>query len=128
MTMPAITATFQEAKILREATDKNGRYDASRIARLLDWSTADIAHYLGRDPSTISRFGASAVHQEKLASLASLAQEVFMIMREDLPAMRAWFRTPIRALERVSPQQAILHGDFRKVSDLVRESESGLAY
>ena len=126
--MSASTATFQEAKILRQAMDDNGRYDAARIARLLDWSTADIALYLGRDPSTISRFRTSTVHQEKLASLASLAQEVFVIMRDDIGAMRAWFRTPIRALERVSPQQAILRGDFRKVSDLVDESESGLAY
>ncbi len=126
--MPSATAMFHEAKILREATDDNGRYDAARIGRLLDWSTSDMAVYLGRDPSTISRFGASTIHQEKLALLASLAQEVFTIMREDLSAMRAWFRTPIRALERVSPQHAILHGDFKKVSDLVSESESGLAF
>jgi serine/threonine protein kinase len=119
---------FQRAKILQEATDENGRYDAARIARLLDWSASDIALYLGRDPSTISRFGASAVHQQKLASLAALAHEVFVIVRQDRAAMRAWFRTPIRALDRVSPQQAILHGDFKRVSDLVNESESGLAY
>lgn len=49
--MPSATA-FQEAKILREATDENGRYDAARIAHLLDWSTSDIALYLSRDPST----------------------------------------------------------------------------
>jgi len=95
----ATAPAFREARILREATDEKGRYDATRIARLLDWTVSDIARYLDRDASTISRFGASAVHQEKLAALASLIQEVFEIMREDLRATRAWFRTPIRALD-----------------------------
>jgi hypothetical protein len=85
------TPTFHEARILREATDENGRYDAARIAHLLDWTVSDLARYLGRDASTISRFGASPVHQEKLAALASVVQEVFEIMREDLRATRVWF-------------------------------------
>lgn len=123
----ATATTFHEARILRDATDKNGRYDAGKIAHLLDWTVSDIARYLGRDASTISRFGASAVHQEKLAALASLTQEVFEILREDLRATRAWFRTPIRALNGKSPQQLILAGNFRRVSALIEESRSGLA-
>ena len=126
-TRTATATTFRDAQILRDATDENGRYDAAKIARLLDWTINDIAHYLGRDASTISRFGASPVHQEKLAALASLTQEVFEIMREDLRTTRAWFRTPIRALDGASPQQLILSGSFRKVSGLIEESRSGLA-
>jgi Protein of unknown function (DUF2384) len=126
-TRAAAAGAFQDARILRDATDENGRYDAAKIARLLDWTIADIARYLGRDASTISRFGTSPVHQEKLAALASLTQEVFEIMREDLRATRAWFRTPIRALDGKSPQQLILSGDFRRVSSLIEESRSGLA-
>jgi Protein of unknown function (DUF2384) len=122
------TATaFRDARILRGATDKNGRYDAAKLAGLLDWTISDIAQYLGRDASTISRFGASPIHQEKLAALASLTQEVFEIMRADLRATRAWFRTPIRALDGSSPQQLILSGNFRRVSGLIEESRSGLA-
>ena len=98
-----------------------------KLARLLDWTISDIAQYLDRDASTISRFGASPVHQEKLAALASLTQEVFEIMREDLRATRTWFRTPIRALDGSSPQQLILSGNFRRVSGLIQESRSGLA-
>jgi len=123
----ATAPAFREARILREATDENGRYDAAKIAHLLDWTVSDIARYLGRDASTISRFGASPVHQEKLAALASLTQEVFEIMREDLRATRAWFRTPIRALDGKSPQQLILSGNFRRVSSLIEESRSGLS-
>jgi len=123
----AVAKTFRDARILREATDQNGRYDAAKIAKLLDWNLADVATYLGRDPSTISRFGASVVHQEKLAALAYLAQEVFLLMNDDLPVTRAWFRTPLRVLDGVSPQHAILRGDFVKVSSLVSESRSGLA-
>ncbi len=123
----AAAKAFRQARILQDATDEKGRYDAARIARLLDWTISDIARYLGRDASTISRFGASAVHQEKLAALAALAQEVFEIMREDLRATRAWFRTPIRALDDKSPQQAVLAGHFRKVLGVIEESRSGLA-
>jgi len=124
----AATATaFHEARILRDATDDNGRYDAARIAHLLDWTVSDVARYLGRDASTISRFRASTVHQKKLAALASLTQEVFEIMREDLRGTRAWFRTPIKALDGSSPRQLILGGNFRRVSGLVEESRSGLA-
>lgn len=123
----ATAPAFREARILREATDENGRYDAAKIAHLLDWTVSDIARYLGRDASTISRFGASPVHQEKLAALASLIQEVFDIMREDLRATRAWFRTPIRALDGKSPQHLILSGNFRRVSSLIEESRSGLS-
>ena len=118
---------FREARILREATDENGRYDAAKIAHLLDWTVNDIARYLGRDASTISRFGASPVHQEKLAALASLTQEVFEIMCDDLRGTRAWFRTPIRALDGKCPQHLILSGNFRRVSGLIEESRSGLA-
>lgn len=123
----ATAPVFREARILREATDENGRYDAAKIAHLLDWTVSDIARYLGRDASTISRFGASPVHQEKLAALASLTQEVFEIMREDLRATRAWFRTPIRALDGESPQHLILSGNFGRVSSLIEESRSGLS-
>jgi hypothetical protein len=126
-TRTAATTAFRDARIFRDATDKNGRYDAAKLARLLDWTIGDVAQYLGRDASTISRFGASPVHQEKLAVLASLTQEVFEIMREDLRATRAWFRTPIRALDGSSPQQLILGGNFRRVSSLIEESRSGLA-
>jgi hypothetical protein len=126
-TRTATATTFRDALILRDATDKNGRYDAAKLARLLDWTISDVAQYLGRDASTISRFGASPVHQEKLAALAALTQEVFEIMRGDLRATRAWFRTPIRVLDDSSPQQVILSGNFRRVSGLIEESHSGLA-
>jgi antitoxin Xre/MbcA/ParS-like protein len=123
----ATAPVVREARILREATDQNGRYDAAKIAHLLDWNVSDIDRYLGRDASTISRFGSSPVHQEKLAALASLIQEVFEIMREDLRTTRVWFRTPIRALDGKSPQHLILSGDFRRVSSLIEESRSGLS-
>src|SRR5689334_4543234 len=115
-TRTAAAPAFRDARILKDATDDNGRYDAAKIADLLDWTINDVAQYLGRDASTISRFGASAVHQEKLAALAYLAQGVFEIMREDLRTTRAWFRTPIRALDNTSPRQLILSGNLRRVS------------
>lgn len=64
---PAAPA-FREARILREATDENGRYDATKIAHLLDWPVGDIARYLGRDASTISRFASAATPCRTLQS------------------------------------------------------------
>ena len=47
---PTQAATaFHEARILRDAIDENGRYEAAKIAHLLDWTVSDIARYLGRD-------------------------------------------------------------------------------
>ena len=48
-TRTATATAFRDARILRDATDKNGRYDAAKLARLLDWTISDIAQYLDRD-------------------------------------------------------------------------------
>jgi hypothetical protein len=127
--MPAVAvSTLKQARILREAIDRRGRYDAAKIAALLDWQISDIAKYLGRAPSTISRFGASQMHQEKLAALASLVQDAFSLTGDDLRATRAWFRTPLRTLDGASPREALLRGHLRRVRDLVNEMDSGLAF
>jgi hypothetical protein len=52
--MRASATTFKEARIIRDATDRRGRYGAAKLAELLDWQINDIAKYLGRAPSTIS--------------------------------------------------------------------------
>jgi len=123
----AIT-TFKDARILHGAIDRRGRYGAAKLAELLDWQISDLAIYLGRARSTISRFGASQVHQEKLAALASLTQEVFGLTDNNLRAMRAWFRTPLGTLDGVSPREEILRGHFFRVRNLVNEMSSGLAF
>ncbi|MGH9893288.1 MAG: hypothetical protein ACREA0_15115, partial [bacterium] len=70
---------LREPVVLREAIDERGRYDAAKMAKLLDWSLVEMAEYLGKDPSTVSRFGSSAVHQEKLAELAALVGELLAV-------------------------------------------------
>ena len=120
-------ATIRQSKIIRETIDESGRYDAARLAKLLSWTFTDLGRYLNRDPSTISRSGAAAAHQDRLATLAALVQEVFVLMNKDLPATIAWLRTPIPALDWVSPRDLILGGDFRRVRNLVNEVQSGLS-
>lgn len=119
--------TLHAPTILRDAIDDRGRYDAAKMAKLLDWSLTELAEYLGKDPSTVSRFGASAAYQEKLAALAAVVQELLSVMDNDLAAARAWFRTPLRAFDKVSPQHKILHGELASVDRLVNEFRSGLA-
>lgn len=122
-----VSRQMRDPVVLREAIDERGRYDATKMAKLLDWTRGEMAEYLGKDPSTISRFGSSVVHQNKLAELAALVQELLTVMNNDLPCVRAWFRTPLRALDKASPQDKILHGELEKVDDLVDEFRSGLA-
>ena len=120
-------ATLRQSPIIRETIDESGHYDAVRLAKLLGWPLADLGRYLERDASTISRSGSAHVHQDRLATLAALIQEVFVLMNEDLPATIAWFRTPVRALDWTSPRELILRGDFPKVRNLVSEVHSGLS-
>jgi hypothetical protein len=114
-------------RVLRDTIDKNGRYDAARLAKLLGWSFVDLARYLDRDPSTISRSGAAEAHQDKLARLVALVQEVLFLMMDDLPATIAWLRTPIPILDWTSPRDLIFKGDFDRVKSVVDEYHSGLA-
>jgi hypothetical protein len=119
--------TLRQSPIIRETIDESGHYDAARLAKLLGWSLADLGRYLERDASTISRSGSAHVHQDRLATLAALIQEVFVLMNEDLAATIAWFRTPVRVLDWTSPRDLILRGDFPKVRNLVSEVHSGLS-
>jgi hypothetical protein len=120
-------ATLRQPPIVRETIDEEGHYDAPRLAKLLGWSLADMGRYLDRAASTISRSGSASVHQDQLAALASLIQEVFLLMNEDLPATVAWFRTPIMVLDWTSPRDLILRGDVIKVRNLINEVQSGFA-
>lgn len=113
--------------MLRDAIDEQGRYDAQKMVGLLDWTRGDIGRYLGRDPSTIARFSASPKYQEKLAALAVLVRELLEVMNNDLPAARAWLRTPNRAFDARTPREEIVGGDIARVEALVREFHSGLA-
>ncbi len=120
-------ASLRQSPIIRETIDESGHYDAARLAKLLGWSLADLGRYLERDASTISRSGSAHVHQDRLAILAAIIEEVFILMNEDLPATIAWFRTPARALDWTSPRDLILRGDFPEVRNLVSEVHSGLS-
>jgi len=67
------------------------------------------------------------IHQDRLATLPALIQEVFVLMNEDLPATIVWFRTPARVLDWTSPRDLILRGDFPKVCNLVSEVHRSLS-
>ena len=118
---------LRKSSIIRQTIDKAGRFDAPKLARLLGWSLADMGRYLDRDASTISRSGSASVHQDRLAALASLVQEVFWLMNEDLPATVAWVRAPIQVLDWASPRDLILRGEVAKVRNLLTEIQSGFA-
>src|SRR5215813_8790156 len=117
-------ATLRRTPIIRETIDKAGRYDAPKLAKLLGWSLADMGRYLDRDASTISRSGSASVHQDRLANLAAVLQETFVLMDEDLPTTIAWFRTPIQVLDWTSPRDLILRGEISRIRNLLSEIQS----
>lgn len=113
--------------VLTQALDEEGRYNAAKLAALLDWTNQEIARYLGKDPSTISRFNASLQYQEPLAELAAIFNHLVSLMDGDLRLARAWLRTPIRVLDGVSPKEKILHSDLKPIETLLQEVESGFS-
>jgi hypothetical protein len=114
------------ASILKEALDDEGRYDAAKLAAFLDWTNQEIAEYLNRDPSAISRYGASPQYQESLSQLAAFVLHLLKLLDGNLTLARAWLRTPVHVFGE-SPKQKILHHDLKSVDSLLEEVESGFA-
>ncbi|MEW6364164.1 MAG: hypothetical protein AB1714_05950 [Acidobacteriota bacterium] len=114
-------------KLLLTEVLTGGRYDARKLAALLDWNLDDVAHYLGRDLSTVSRHSTSIKYQDALAAMAVVVKEILDLLGSDIDMVRAWFRTPIHALE-ASPKELIVEGQFARVEALVSEYESSLAF
>jgi hypothetical protein len=113
--------------IILDTTDRNGFFDPEKIADLLDWTADEMRQYLDEQPLSIpKRITVSAIHL-RLHSLATLIQEVFELMREDIYEMRAWFQAPIKALDGRSPQDMILAAELERVSALVDETTGGFA-
>ena len=122
--MPELAVSTQrKSRILGDATDRRGRYGAAKLAELLEWPVSDIAKYLGRARSSESR-----VHQEKLAALTAIVEDVFELTNGDLRATRAWFRMPLGTLDGITPREEILRGNLWRVRNLVDEMHSGLAF
>ena len=113
------TTRAHPTAVLAEVVDRKGRYDAGLLADQLDWSQAMMATYLGRDQSTVSRHATSAPVQDELARLAALLKKLLRHM--PLAHARAWLRTPLDVLDRVTPQQLIVKGRIRLVERVVDE-------
>lgn len=113
--------------LLREAINDDGLYDAAKLAKYFSLKNDEIARYLKKSPSTVSRFGASPRHQERLAVLADLLKDLLLLMGRDLPAAKAWLRTPNRALE-AAPLALIIDGRIGLVRNVLDEIKSGFAF
>ena len=74
--------------IILDTTDRNGFFDPEKVADLLDWTPDEVRRYLDQQPSSPKSVTVSATHV-RLHSLATLIQEVFELMREDVYETRA---------------------------------------
>jgi hypothetical protein len=118
-------AIKSKASLLQEVLDSSGRYDAAKFARYLDWDQSDIAKFLGRDRSAVSARPTAPSFQDHLAQLAAVIREALEFVGND-SLLRAWLRTPLRALDDRSPKQLILSNQVGLVSALLRETEAAL--
>ena len=114
-------------ELLRDALDGEGRYDATALASILDWTKQDIARFLETYPSALSRRAAPPKHQNALAQLAALMRHLLDQTGGDRAQARAWLRTPVLVLDRRSPKEVILSGRLDTVADLLDEIDSGFA-
>ena len=117
----------QYPRILTEAIDDEGRYDAIKLAKLLDWTQQEIAKYLDKDPSAISRYSSSLSYQQPLSELAAIFAHLLSLLDNDLKHTRALLRTPVRVLDWKSPKEKILNHDLKAVDSLLDEIESGFS-
>ena len=113
--------------VLTATIDDQGRYDAIKLAKLLDWSGQEIAQYLDKDPSAISRNSASLNYQQPLSQLAATITQLLALMDNDLKTARAWLRTPIKVLDGKSPKEKILLHELNAVDALLSEVEAGIS-
>jgi hypothetical protein len=127
--MPAVPKrrSHPASQVLADSIDEQGRYDAIKLAGLLDWTQQEMAAYLGKDPSAISRSSTSRSYQEPLAALAALVTRVLDQMDGNWSMTRAWLQTPSVALDRQSPKKKIMGGQLVMVDRLLTETESGFA-
>jgi hypothetical protein len=105
----------------------DGRFDATKVAKLLDWNQEEVAAFLDRTPSAISRNPTSSTSQDELADLISLVQRVYELHDSDMSITRAWFQMPIRALDNQSPKKLITERHLDLAENLVDEYDSHAA-
>ena len=113
--------------IILDTTDRNGLFDPEKVADLLNWTPDEVRRYLDQQPSSIPKSVTVSATHVRLHSLATLIQEVFELMHEDISEMRAWFQAPIKAVDGRSPRDMILAGELERVSALVDETACGVA-
>ena len=104
---------------------KNGRYDAQKIAKFLDWKNTDLSEYLDVSKSSISRNPRSESFQKKLGALTELIYQILKLTRCNVDTLRAWLKTPIWAFDNESAKDLILNNDFETVKNLLFELEAG---
>jgi hypothetical protein len=126
-TNPRLQALPKTQHILFEALGPDGcKYDAERLAKLLDWNVEDMGAYLRMDAAAVKNFGSLALRQESLAALARLVLHMKRAFGGK-EAAAEWCRTPIRAFDGASPKQLILAQNLQAIHGLLDEMESGLS-
>lgn len=122
---PKVRAPADE--LLTDVIDPKGRYDAGQLASFLDWTKQDLAAFLDKGASNLSKATASLRDQDALGKLAAVIKHLLDITGNDRAQARAWLRTPLPVLDRRSPKEVITGGHLDVIADLLDEIESGFS-
>ena len=104
---------------------EEGKFNASMLSELLGWSMADMAKFLGKSVSAISRQPLAAKDQHKLGALVALLSLALDLASGDLDAMKAWLMMPIWAFDNQSAKDLILKNELESVKNLIEELKAG---
>lgn len=102
-----------------------GRFNAGKLATLLDWSISDMAKYLGKSTSALSRQPAASKDQARLGTLVALLAMILEVTGGNLDALVAWLLVPNWAFDNHNAKELILADELEVVRNLMLEFESG---
>ena len=107
-----------------EIRSDNGNLDADKLAQLYDFTTAEMAAYVGVTRQALAKKTDSERYQEKLATLETIAG-VMPHLGNEPKAFRIWLKKPQRGIGNTTPRELILAGKADDVENAVTRMLSG---
>ncbi len=104
---------------------KTGRYDARRLAGVLEITHKEMAAIVGYTPTGLSKNPTSPRLQPKLRALVRLINRLREMLDGRMDFVRIWLKAPHPYLGGATPLSYLEEGKFEAVDTLVHLMETG---
>jgi hypothetical protein len=104
---------------------KTGRYDARRLAAVLDITSKEMAAIVGYTPTGLSKNPTSPRLQPQLRNLVMLINRLRDLLDGRMEFVRIWLKAPHPYLDGRAPLAYLQEGKFEAVDTLVHLMETG---